>query len=244
MSIETILAMLARGNSDSEAEGIHSIESAYKRMQKEGVTIFDLLERSKEDLYQNSMNRLADVIAKLEHPNEPNKQRDTYAKLSYLIAQKFIPEGAKQSKSSEQGSTDSSSRADEAQKAYDEARKRKAQEESVKPERPEPKETPTEEAMDTPTIRMTPMYTHFLILNRHYLKNGLLHDLAHDLKNTLLLFSAGISFGYVCCFFIGIIFSATKFLPSPSVQIMSGIALYVGATSAINFGLWKHRNYQ
>jgi hypothetical protein len=246
MSIDSILAILAKSTSDNEAEASLAVNSAYKRMQKEGVSIFDLLDRPKESLYQSSLNRLAERIATAEHPEDSIRRRETLEKLFYLIGQKFIPDGMKgQGSDRSQSSKDGASRADEAQKAYDEAQRKKQREAQQKssPFREEVKASPQEERLSprSGTLQSSPL-GRMTVPHLGYLRTAFVQELAHDLKNTFLLFAGAIAFGFVLDFAISVAFA---FLHAPliMIQIAGFVALYIGATSALNFALWKHKGY-
>jgi hypothetical protein len=81
MSMETILSMLARASSDNEHEAAQALASAIKRMEKEGITILDILNQPNERLYQSVLMRLAEAIVKQQYPQDRIKQREILEQL-------------------------------------------------------------------------------------------------------------------------------------------------------------------
>ena len=90
--ISRIAKILARATSPNEAEAINCIESAYKRMMRDGVKLEDLLTLPVQELYQASLNRLVDYIINLDTTMSPSEKRRLYAKQITIITLKFLEE--------------------------------------------------------------------------------------------------------------------------------------------------------
>lgn len=90
--ISRIAKILARATSANEAEAIQCIQSAYKRMVRDNVTLENLLTLPVQELYQASLNRLVDHIINLDTTMSPSEKRRLYAKQISIIALKFLEE--------------------------------------------------------------------------------------------------------------------------------------------------------
>jgi hypothetical protein len=267
--METILSMLARASSDNEHEAAQALASAIKRMEKEGITIFDILDQPNERLYQSVLMRLAEAIVKQQYPQDRIKQRDILEKLYLAIALKFNAEftktntgqgsqGKKQNANSNNAGQD---RADQAQAAYEQAqaeknakaeadRKAKADNQGAgKKKGSEQRRWAYHNEQDTEpqkvalweTLKSHPV-SKFIIPHPYYLANQLWEDIAHQIKSIFIVFLASIAVGYIFGFLVSGYFIYHGYLKTANVVYFIG--MYIGATSAFNFHLWKHRNYR
>lgn len=101
--IERIATILARATSDNENEAAKALESTLKRMNRDGVTVQDLLSLPEEKLYQDALVRLADIIVKSRDDLSPPKRRELYAAYLGLIVEKFSGGAASGTSSSKSG---------------------------------------------------------------------------------------------------------------------------------------------
>jgi hypothetical protein len=113
----TVAKLLARVTSTSEAEAAASLQGAYKRMVRDGVTMRDLLALPVNDLYQDTLVKLVGVIL-TEEGLTHSAYREAYAAYMQMIVAKFSGGSSQGSSSSEQ------SRArDEEARAYESRRR-------------------------------------------------------------------------------------------------------------------------
>ena len=130
---ETILRVakiLARATSPEQAEAQTALESALKRMLRDGVNFQDLLTLPKEELFQNTLFKLADLIVFQQDSLSPAGKRAAYEHYAVLIVAKFSGNQTGNS-SSEQGSSSNEEREpsrEEAAREYE--RRRKAEEDA------------------------------------------------------------------------------------------------------------------
>ena len=268
MSLETILSMLARASSDNEHEAAQALASAIKRMEKEGITIFDILDQPNERLYQSVLMRLAEAIVKQQYPQDRIKQRDILEKLYLAIALKFNAEftktntgqGSQGKKPNANSNNAGQDRADQAQAAYEQAqaeknakaeadRKSKANNQGAGKKgsnqrqwayQGEENAAPQKVAF-WETLKSHPM-SKFIIPHPHYLANQLWEDIAHQIKSIFIVFLASIAVGYIFGFIVSGYFIYHGHIKTANAVYFIG--MYIGATSAFNFHLWKHRNYR
>lgn len=132
---ETILRVakiLARATSPEQAEAQTALESALKRMLRDGVNFQDLLTLPKEELFQNTLFKLADLIVLQQDSLSPAGKRAAYEHYAVLIVDKFSGNQSGKS-SSGQGSSANEERdpsREEAAREYE--RRRKAEEDARK----------------------------------------------------------------------------------------------------------------
>jgi hypothetical protein len=87
-TIFRIAKMLAGATGNESAEASVKLQGAYKRMARDGVTLRDLLSLPLTELYQDTLNKLVDVI--LDEQNlSPSSRRVAYAAYMDLIASRF-----------------------------------------------------------------------------------------------------------------------------------------------------------
>jgi hypothetical protein len=133
VNYETILRVakiLARATSPEQAEAQTALESALKRMLRDGVNFQDLLTLPKEELFQNTLFKLADLIVLQQDSLSPAGKRAAYEHYAVLIVAKFSGNQTGNS-SSEQGSSSYEEREPsrgEAAREYE--RRRKAEEDA------------------------------------------------------------------------------------------------------------------
>jgi hypothetical protein len=101
--IATLLARYAMNDSPAEAEA--ALNGAYTRMQREGVSLDDLLALSDGQLYQKGLIALVDkIVADATELSEAGK-RELYARYVSKIAQRFSTGSSGGSSASGAGST-------------------------------------------------------------------------------------------------------------------------------------------
>lgn len=121
-TIERIAKILAKATSDNPSEAEASIHSAYGRMQRDGVTLSDLLSLPERDLYQDALVRLADHIVKQQTELSPSQKRALYAEYLARVVEKFAGRTQSDSGGTDRGRADRE-RQDKA-RAYEERRQR------------------------------------------------------------------------------------------------------------------------
>jgi hypothetical protein len=132
---ETILRVakiLGKATSPEPAESQKSLESALKRMIRDGVTFTDLLTLPKEELFQNTLFKLADLIVAQQSDLSSAGKRAAYEHYAELIVAKYSG-SSKNNTSSGQGSRANEEREpsrEEAAREYE--RRRKAEEDARK----------------------------------------------------------------------------------------------------------------
>lgn len=132
---ETILRVakiLARATSPEQAEAQTALQSALKRMLRDGVNFQDLLTLPKEELFQNTLFKLADLIVLQQDSLSPAGKRAAYEHYAVLIVDKFSGNQGGNS-SSGQGTSNNEEREpsrEEAAREYE--RRRKAEEDARK----------------------------------------------------------------------------------------------------------------
>jgi hypothetical protein len=127
--ISRIAKMLAGATGNDSAEASVKLQGAYKRMARDGVTLRDLLSLPITELYQDTLNKLVDVI--LDEQNlSPASRREAYSSYMLLIVSRFsgLWDGQSESEPSSetgQGSGQSSQNTsrEEAAREYEERRK-------------------------------------------------------------------------------------------------------------------------
>jgi hypothetical protein len=88
-AISRVAKILARANSDNQAEAEAALRGAFGRMNRDGVTITDLLSLPEQELYQDALVRLADLIVKSQENLSPAQKRAIYAEYLSRIVAKF-----------------------------------------------------------------------------------------------------------------------------------------------------------
>lgn len=88
-AILRVAKILARATSPEQAEAQTALESALKRMLRDGVSLQDLLTLPTEDLFQNTLFKLADLIVSQQEGLSPTGKRAAYEQYALLIVTKF-----------------------------------------------------------------------------------------------------------------------------------------------------------
>jgi hypothetical protein len=128
-TISRIAKMLAGATGNDSAEASVKLQGAYKRMVRDAVTLRDLLSLPITELYQDTLNKLVDVI--LDEQNlSPASRREAYSAYMLLIVSRFsgLWDGQSESDSSSgagqgSGQSSQSTSREEAARAYEERRK-------------------------------------------------------------------------------------------------------------------------
>ena len=244
MSIDTILALLAKTTSENEHESKQALEAAWKRMKREGITLIDVLNQPKERLYQSSVMRIAELTALEKYPTQ-RIDRETYlSDLYLLVSASFVKPSNKKPEPEEE------SKAEKAQRAYDqaererEANKRRKQEEEQREQtssRTNQRPPPKADAQNL-AITATPFWKKLLIPHPAYFRDTIYQELSHNFINVAILFLATLGSGILCGFLLSGIF-----IYFGSIQVgvvVRYIGLYIGAIGSLNFYLWKHRGFR
>ena len=128
-TIIRIAKMLAGATSSESAEASAKLQGAYKRMARDGVTLRDLLSLPLTELYQDTLNKLVDVILDAQNLSLSSR-REAYSAYMLLIVSRFsgLWDGQSESDSSPgagQGSGQSSQNTsrEDAAREYEERRK-------------------------------------------------------------------------------------------------------------------------
>lgn len=124
-----IAKLLARAESDNEHEAKLALEGAYKRMRRDGITLFDLLELPVQELYQSSLVKLVDCILNDQADLSPSSRREAYSQYMFVIASRFAGKWdgkhtADSSSKSNAGESDTASKSREEQAREYEQRRR------------------------------------------------------------------------------------------------------------------------
>jgi hypothetical protein len=121
--------MLAGATGNESAEVSVKLQGAYKRMARDGVTLRDLLSLPLTELYQDTLNKLVDVILDAQNLS-PASRREAYSAYMLLIVSRFsgLWDGQSESDPSSeawQGSGQSSQNTsrEDAAREYEERRK-------------------------------------------------------------------------------------------------------------------------
>ena len=126
-TIERIAKILARANSDNEAEAEAALRGAFARMNRDGVSFSDLLSLPERDLYQDALVRLAEYIVKNQSDLSPSQRRDLYAAYLARIVAKFSGSGqgreGESSQDQAQREREEQARAYEGRRRQEEARR-------------------------------------------------------------------------------------------------------------------------
>ncbi len=131
---ETILRVakiLARATSPEQAEAQTALESALKRMLRDGVNFQDLLTLPKEELFQNTLFKLADLIVLQQDSLSPAGKRAAYEHYAVLIVAKFSGNQNANS-SSGQGASSNEEREPSREEAAREYERRRKNEENAR----------------------------------------------------------------------------------------------------------------
>ena len=88
-TISRIGKILARATSDSPNEAEAALKSAYARMQRDGVTVHDLLTLPLQELYQDTVVRLIELIVQDQANLSPSSRRELYAQYLQMVVGKF-----------------------------------------------------------------------------------------------------------------------------------------------------------
>jgi hypothetical protein len=122
-TISVIAKILARAGSENPNEAKSSLEGAYKRMDRDGVSFEDLLSLPISDLYQDTLVKLVDVILADKPHFSPSAKRAAYAEYIRLIVIKFSGASDGYSDKSTESTQQSKSREEEARE-YEARRQR------------------------------------------------------------------------------------------------------------------------
>jgi hypothetical protein len=106
-SVSRVAKILARVTSSEPAESAASLQGAYKRMVRDGVSLTDLLGLPLDELYQDALVKLVDVILDNQGNLSPTARRDAYSQYMRLIVGRFSED------SGESGSSASGTRQEE-----------------------------------------------------------------------------------------------------------------------------------
>ncbi len=130
-SILRVAKILARATSPEQAEAQTALESALKRMLRDGVSFTDLLTLPKEELIQNTLFKLADLIVLQQDSLSPAGKRAAYEHYAVLIVAKFSGNQSGTSSTGQGASNEEREPSrDEAAREYE--RRRKAEEDARK----------------------------------------------------------------------------------------------------------------
>lgn len=128
-TISRIAKMLAGATSSESAEASAKLQGAYKRMVRDGVTLRDLLSLPLTELYQDTLNKLVDVILDAQKLS-PSSRREAYSAYMLLIVSRFsgLWDGQSESDSSSgagqgSGQSSQSTSREDAAREYEERRK-------------------------------------------------------------------------------------------------------------------------
>lgn len=88
-AILRVAKILARATSPEPAEAQTALESALKRMQRDGVSFQDLLTLPIDELFQNTLFKLADLIVAQQTDLSPAGKRAAYEQYALLTVAKF-----------------------------------------------------------------------------------------------------------------------------------------------------------
>ena len=88
-AILRVAKILARATSPEPAEAQTALESAFKRMSRDGVSFQDLLTLPIEELFQNTLFKLADLIIAQQKDLSPAGKRAAYEQYALLTVAKF-----------------------------------------------------------------------------------------------------------------------------------------------------------
>ena len=122
--------ILARATSPEPAEAQTALESALKRMQRDGVSFQDLLTLPIEELFQNTLFKLADLIVAQQADLSPAGKRAAYEQYALLIVAKFSGGWDGHASTGQGGGGERETSREEAAQEYE--RRRKAQESARK----------------------------------------------------------------------------------------------------------------
>ena len=248
MSIDTILALLAKTTSENEHEAKQALDAAWKRMKREGITLLDLLNQPKERLYQSSVMRIAELTALEKYPTQRIERESYLSDLYLLVSASFVKPSNKKSEPEEESKAEKAQRAYEKAEREREANNRRKQEEEQREQtssqthqRPPPKEPPKANAQN-PALTTTPFWKKVLIPHPAYFRDTIYQELSHNFTSVAVLFLATLCSGILCGFFLSGIF---MYFGSTQVGVVvRSIGLYIGAIGSLNFYLWKHRGFR
>jgi hypothetical protein len=240
MSIDTIVALLAKTTSENEHESKQALDAVWKRMKREGITLLDLLNQPKERLYQSSLMRIAELTALEKYPTQ-RIDRESFLSDLYLVVTAFFQQSTSEKPEGKGRKAEEESKADKAQRAYDQAqREREAnnRRKQAEEQQPPPKDSPKTAEQDT----ATPFWRKVLIPHPAYFRDTIYQELSHNFTSVAILFLATLCSGILCGFFLSGIFI---YFGSLQVGIVVRyIGLYIGAIGSLNFYLWKHRGFR
>lgn len=149
-TISRVAKILARAGSDNPNESAQALQSTYKRMVRDGVSLRDLLSLPLEELYQDTLVKLVDVILNEQAELSLSAKRAAYSEYLLLIAGRFSGawDGQSGSTSSSSGHDGShtGSREEEARRYEDRRRQQEAERgrggQSAPPPAPPPSASP------------------------------------------------------------------------------------------------------
>ena len=131
-AILRVAKILARATSPEQAEAQTALESALKRMQRDGVNFQDLLTLPKEELFQNTLFKLADLIVLQQDSLSPAGKRAAYEHYAVLIVAKFSGNQSGNSSSGQGASRNEEREPSREEAAREYERRRKAEEDARK----------------------------------------------------------------------------------------------------------------
>ena len=131
-SILRVAKILARATSPEQAEAQTALESALKRMLRDGVSFQDLLTLPKEELFQNTLFKLADLIVLQQDSLSPAGKRAAYEHYAVLIVDKFSGNQSGNSTSGQGASSNEEREPSREEAAREYERRRKAEEDARK----------------------------------------------------------------------------------------------------------------
>ena len=244
MSIDTILALLAKTTSENEHEAKQALDAAWKRMKREGITLLDLLNQPKERLYQSSLMRIAELTALEKYPTQRIDRESYLSDMYLLVSAYFVNPSAKKPEPEDESKAEKAQRAYEKAEREREANNRRKQEEEQreqKTSRSHQRPPPKADAQN-PALTTTPFWKKVLIPHPAYFRDTIYQELSHNFINVAILFLATLCSGILCGFFLSGIF-----IYFGSIQVgivVRYIGLYIGAIGSLNFYLWKHRGFR
>lgn len=252
-TISRIAKILARAGSDNQNEATTSLEGAYKRMVRDGVTIQDLLSLPISELYQDTLVKLIDVIL-ADQPNLslPTK-RAAYSEYMRIIVAKFS--GSDDRNQSNSSANPGKNREDEAReyearRAREEAARSRANPEppprNENPYKQDNSKTPEHKAAYTVTLgRLNfsfSLASFFSALQTLFGRESITWHTLHDPVVGLRLFAAsflwGVAFAAVILVLAGVGHSITDTRPLWDITLKNAFSFLVAVGM-----IWKARAF-
>ncbi|MHB9118315.1 MAG: DUF2786 domain-containing protein [Burkholderiales bacterium] len=88
-TVSRIAKILARATSDNPNEAEAALRGAHARMQRDGVTLNDLLALSEQELYQDVLVRLVELIVQSQSDLSAASRRELYARYLQMVVARF-----------------------------------------------------------------------------------------------------------------------------------------------------------